>query len=411
MMRMIVRGRRRSLVNRRPEDGVVLLAITERRMASRREPAIDPPANDGTVDGLLVSVNRTMTDDAATSSPDRMREVCVLKNGNGASVAFLAYGGVITAINVPDSRGRIDNVVLGFNRLADYQTKSPYFGALVGRYANRIGGAKFTLDGVAYTLAANHGRNSLHGGNKGFDKVMWTVGPLRSVDGSVAADLTYVSQDGEEGYPGNLSVRVIYTLSDANELRIDYEATSDKPTVVNLTSHSYFNLAGNGSGSVEGHLLTLNADRYTPVDDMLIPTGELASVEGTPLDFRQATSIGARLRSADRQMAYGPGYDHNFVLNRSGEELAFAARVHEPQTGRILEVWTTEPGVQFYSGNNLNGTLCGSADRAYRQSDGFCLETQHFPDSPNKPDFPSTVLRPGESFRSTTVYRFLVDGS
>jgi aldose 1-epimerase len=338
-------------------------------------------------------------------------DIYTLKNDKGAAVKFLSYGGIITEIDVPDRWGRFDNIVLGFKNLADYETKNPYFGALIGRYGNRIGAAKFTLEGVEYKLAANNGPNSLHGGTKGFDKVVWKVEPLQPADGSAAARLSYLSKDGEEGYPGNLTAHVTYTLTSANELRLDYEATTDKPTVVNLTSHSYFNLAGNGSGGIGGHLLTLNADRYTPVDATLIPTGQLASVEGTPFDFRQAMPIGARIRSADTQMVYGRGYDHNFVLNRSGEGLALAARVYESQSGRIMEIRTTEPGIQFYSGNFLDSTLVGSADRQYRETDGFCLETQHFPDSPNKPNFPSTVLRPGQTLKSTTVHKFLTDAS
>ena len=337
-------------------------------------------------------------------------ELYTLTNDKGASVKFIAYGGIITEINVPDRWGRVGNIVLGFKDLADYETKNPYFGALIGRYGNRIGGAKFSLDGTQYQLAANNGPNSLHGGKKGFDKVVWTVEP--QTDASVAAaKLSYTSKDGEEGYPGTLTVQVVYTLTNDNELRIDYEAKTDKPTVVNLTSHSYFNLAGDGTGGIGDHILTINADRYTPVDATLIPTGELASVAGTPFDFRQGMPIGARIRSGTQQMVYGRGYDHNFVLNRSGDGLSLAARVYEPRSGRIMEISTTEPGVQFYSGNFLDSTLVGPTGAQYRQTDGFCLETQHFPDSPNKPDFPTTVLKPGETLKSTTVHKFSTDAS
>ena len=261
-----------------------------------------------------------------TTQDGKAVDLYTLTNDRGASVKFIAYGGIITAINVPDRWGKLGNIVLGFKELADYELKNPYFGALIGRYGNRIGGAKFTLAGTEYQLAANNGPNSLHGGTKGFDKVVWAVEPVTSESGA-AARLSYTSKDGEEGYPGTLTVRVVYTLTNDNELRIDYEATTDKPTAVNLTSHSYFNLAGDGTGGIGDHILTINADRYTPVDATLIPTGELASVTGTPFDFRQGMPIGARIRSNDAQMVYGRGYDHNFVLNRSGSGLSLAARV------------------------------------------------------------------------------------
>ena len=362
----------------------------------------------GATGALAASVEKSSY--GATKAGEAV-DVYTLKNDNGATVKFISYGGIITDIDVPDRWGRVGNVVLGFKNLADYETKNPYFGALIGRYGNRIGAAKFTLNGAEYKLAANNGPNSLHGGNKGFDKVVWKVEPLQSADGSAAARLTYLSKDGEEGYPGDLTAHVTYTLTMANEFRIDYEATTDKPTPVNLTSHSYFNLAGNGFGGIGGHFLTLNADRYTPVDATLIPTGQLAPVEGTPFDFRQGMLIGARIRSGDTQMVYGRGYDHNFVLNRSGAGLELAARVYEPKSGRIMEVLTTEPGIQFYSGDFLDSTLVGSNDRQYRETDGFCLETQHFPDSPNKPNFPATVLNPGQTLKSTTVHKFSTDAS
>jgi aldose 1-epimerase len=330
-------------------------------------------------------------------------------SGAGLVVGFMSYGGVITRIAAPDREGRVACVALGLASLADYERwKAPYFGALIGRYANRIGGARFTLDGKEYKLAANNGRNSLHGGTRGFNAAVWQVEP-REAAGGIDAVLSHFSPDGDEGYPGTLRVTVTYSLTDTAEFRIDYEATTDKPTVVNLTNHTYFNLAGNGAGSVADHLLQLEADRYTPIDEAQCPTGKIASVAGTPLDFRRPVPIGARLRSAHEQMRRGYGYDHNFVLNKPPGVLSLAARVHDPRSGRILEVLTTEPGVQFYTGNVLDGTMIGSSGGTYRQADGFALETQHFPDSPNHPEFPSTVLRPDETFRSTTVYRFLTD--
>lgn len=330
----------------------------------------------------------------------------ILTNGHCLEAKVIAYGGILTSLRVPDRNGNLGNVVLGFNNLEDYQTRNPFFGAIIGRYGNRIGNAKFTLDGVQYTLPVNDGPNSLHGGAKGFDKQTWTV--QDSTDNSVT--LTYLSKDGEQGYPGNLSVKNVYTLTDNNELRIEYTATTDKPTVVNLTNHSYFNLCGNGAGSVYDHIVTINADRYTPVNDTLIPTGELAPVEGTPFDFRLPRLVGAGLRSAHPQIVRARGYDHNFVVNRSeGDSLALAARVYDPTSGRIMEVFTTEIGVQFYTANFIDATLVGSSGGMYRQGDAFCLETQHFPDSPNKPEFPSTVLRPGETYHSVTVYKFSTD--
>jgi len=331
-----------------------------------------------------------------------------LTNAKNMSVGVINYGGIITSIKVPDRDGKLDNVVLGFRNIDDYVNKNPYFGVIAGRYANRIANAKFTLDGEEYKLAANNGPNSLHGGVKGFDKHIWQVKELQGSD-SVGLELAYLSPDGDEGYPGNLDVKVTYTLNDKNEFRIDYAATTDKATVVNLTSHSYFNLAGNGSGTVLDHKLTINADRYTPVDATSIPTG-IASVEGTPFDFRQPTRIGDRIRDGDQQLVYGRGYDHNWVLSRPNDgSLALAARLEDAKTGRIMEIETTEPGIQFYTGNFLDGTLVGSAGKMYRQGDGLCLETQHFPDSPNHPDFPSTVLKPGAVYKTSTVHRFLTD--
>jgi len=331
-----------------------------------------------------------------------------LTNAKNMSVGVINYGGIITSIKVPDRDGKIDNVVLGFRNIDDYASKNPYFGVIAGRYANRIAKAKFTLDGKEYKLAANNGPNSLHGGVKGFDKHIWQVKEIPGSD-SVGLELAYLSPDGDEGYPGNLDVKVTYTLNDKNEFRIDYAATTDKATVINLTSHSYFNLAGNGSGAVLDHKLTINADKYTPVDATSIPTG-IASVDGTPFDFRQPTRIGDRIRDGDQQLIYGRGYDHNWVLSRPNDgSLALAARLEDAKTGRIMEIETTEPGIQFYTGNFLDGTLVGSAGKMYRQGDGLCLETQHFPDSPNHPDFPSTVLKPGEVYKTSTVHRFFTD--
>lgn len=334
-----------------------------------------------------------------------------LTNANGIEVRVITFGGIITSLRVPDRNGGMDNVVLGCDHLADYATKSPYLGAIIGRYGNRIANARFTLDGRTYPLAANNGINALHGGLLGFDKVVWQAHELTD-DGRIGIALTYVSPDGEEGYPGTLTTTVTYTLTDDNALRIDYKATTDKNTVVNLTNHSYFNLAGNGAGSILGHIIQINADRYTPVDANLIPTGELAPVAGTPFDFREPKRIEAGVRSSHAQIVSGRGYDHNYVINRSSASgLELAARVYEPSTGRKLSVWTTEPGVQFYSGNFLDGTLVGSSGGLYRQGDGFCLETQHFPDSPNQPDFPSVVLKPGEIYQTSTVYAFTTDSA
>jgi len=329
-----------------------------------------------------------------------------LTNGKGMEAHITNYGGIVVTLVVPDRSGKPGDIVLGYDSLSSYRKATPYFGAIVGRYGNRIGKAKFTLDGREYTLKANDGPNTLHGGLRGFDKVVWDADESTPPTQPVLK-LTYVSPDGEEGFPGTLTATVTYTLTDSNELRIDYAATTDRPTVANLTHHSYFNLAGAGSGDILSHELMLNADRFTPIDSGLITTGELRSVEGTPMDFRTPTAIGARIGAKDDQLRYGRGYDHNWVLNRTGDGLSLAARVFEATSGRVMEVWTTQPGIQFYSGNFLDGSNIGKGGKAYAYRTGLCLETQHFPDSPNKPEFPSTVLRPGEKFTSTTVYRFL----
>ena len=336
-----------------------------------------------------------------------------LKNAHGMQAKVLDYGGIIVSLRVPDRNGRLDDVVLGFDSLGDYERGSPYFGAIIGRYGNRIARGRFTLDGRTYTLATNNGPNHLHGGVRGFDKVIWSVTPFQQSD-SVGLVMNYTSPDGEEGYPGTLRATVTYTLTDKNEFIFDYQATTDRPTPVNLTQHSYFNLAGDGKGDILGHVVTLNADRFTPVDSTLIPTGEMKSVAGTPFDFRTSTAIGARIDRNDEQLRYGRGYDHNFVLNKGGRggkggiegDVTLAAHVYEPTTGRVMEISTTEPGLQFYSGNFLDSTLRGKQGVVYGRRSGFAMETQHFPDSPNKPAFPSTILRPGEEYRSRTIYRF-----
>ena len=333
--------------------------------------------------------------------------VFTLKNAHGMALRVTDYGGIILTLLVPDKNGRLDDVVLGYDSLTGYLRSSPYFGALIGRYGNRIAHGRFTLDGKTYTLATNNGPNHLHGGLRGFDKVVWDVAPFEHPD-SVGLVLRYTSPNDEEGYPGTLRTTVTYTLTSANELVFDYSATTDRATPVNLTQHSYFNLAGDGKGDILGHVVTLNADRFTPVDSTLIPTGELKSVAGTPFDFRKPTPIGARIDQDDVQLRYGPGYDHNFVLNKAGDahDPTFAARVYEPASGRVMEIYTTEPGLQFYSGNFLDGTLHGKGGVVYRRRYGFAMETQHYPDSPNKPTFPSTTLRPGESYHSRTIYKF-----
>jgi aldose 1-epimerase len=329
-----------------------------------------------------------------------------LNNARGLEVRAIAYGAIILSVRAPDRRGRLDDVVLGCDDLEGYLTRSRYFGAVVGRYGNRIAHGRFTLDGRTFQLATNNGPNHLHGGVKGFDKVVWLAQP-HALDGHTAVAFSYTSPDGEEAYPGTLNARVSYALTERNELVVEYEATTDKPTLVNLTQHSYFNLAGEGRGDILQHVLSLEADRFTPVDDTSIPTGELAPVAGTPFDFRQPTAIGARIDADHEQLRRGAGYDHNFVL-RDGPVpggLRHAARVFEPASGRTLDVATTEPGVQFYAGTHLGGQI-GKHGHPYGPRTAFCLETQHFPDSPNHPHFPSTILRPGATYRSKTVFTF-----
>ena len=330
-------------------------------------------------------------------------DLYTLSNSKGVEVRIMTYGGTVVSLKVPDRGGKLGDVVLGYDDLEGYLKNNPYFGSIIGRYANRIAKGRFSLNGRQYVLAQNNGENHLHGGIKGFDKVVWKATEVQGSD-SVGLSLSYVSKDGEEGYPGNLSVTVVYTLTENNDLRIDYSATTDQDTVVNLSHHSYFNLAGDGS--ILNHSLMINADRFTPVDKTLIPTGELRSVKGTPMDFTRSTAVGGRIDQSYEQLTLGGGYDHNWVLNRSGRGLSLAARLTEPTSGRTMEVFTTEPGIQFYTGNFLDGSITGKGGRVYNKRHGLCLETQHFPDSPNKSKFPSTVLKRGQSFASTTVYRF-----
>ena len=367
--------------------------------------------------GAFVAIAGAVTGHAATKlaqaefgkMPDGAAiRIYTLTNKNKLQARIADYAGVVVSLNAPDRNGRMADVVLGFDTLPEYLANpTQYFGAIIGRYGNRIGAARFTLNGVEYKLPKNNGENSLHGGGDGFFKRVWK--PRVLPDGGL--ELSYLSKDGEEGYPGNLSVTVTYRLTDANELKINYAATTDKDTVVNLTNHSYFNLKGAGSGDILGHNLMLNAERFTPVDKGLIPTGDLLGVAGTPFDFRKLTAIGARIEQNDEQLKIGAGYDHNWVLNKSGNALTLAARVEEPSSGRTLEVYTSEPGIQFYSGNFLDGSVKGKGGKVYGHRSAFCLETQHFPDSPNHPAFPSTVLKTGQRYQSTTVYRFGTGGA
>jgi aldose 1-epimerase len=361
---------------------VALWAVATLGCSSQKEPAVTPQKT---------SWGQTPEGESV--------ELYTLTNAKGSEARIVTYGGIVVSLKVPDRSGAPGDVVTGFDNLDGYLTPAPYFGAIIGRYGNRIGKSRFSLNGVEYTLASNDGENHLHGGVRGLDKRVWTARPLSPQ----SLELTYLSKDGEEGYPGNLSTTVTYTLTDANELKIEYSATTDKDTVVNLTSHSYFNLAG--QGDILGHQVVIHADRFTPVDQGLIPTGELKSVAGTPFDFRTAKTIGERIEQKDEQLIFGRGYDHNWVLNRSGSGLETAARVTDPKSGRVMEVLTTEPGLQFYTGNFLDGTLQGKG-RVYTRRSAFCMETQHFPDSPNQPGFPSTVLKPGGRYQTTTVYRF-----
>lgn len=332
--------------------------------------------------------------------PDgREIELYTVSNANGLKARLMTYGAALVSLEVPDRQGKFSDVTLGHDSLEGYLSASPYFGSTVGRYANRIAKGRFTLNGVEYKLRTNDKENHLHGGIKGFDKVVWRAEPVQE-DGELGVKFEYLSKDGEEGYPGNLSCTVIYTLTNKDELKISYEATSDKAAPVNLTHHSYFNLAGQGEGDILDHELMLNADHYTPVDDGLIPTGEIQSVKGTPWDFTKTKTIGSEINKVRG------GYDHNFVLKNREGELILAARLHHPGSGRTMDIYTNEPGIQFYSGNFLDGSITGKSGKVYRKYYGLCLETQHFPDSPNKPSFPSTILNPDEIYKSLTVYKF-----
>jgi aldose 1-epimerase len=336
----------------------------------------------------------------------RTVELFTLTNAGGMEVGIMNYGGAITVIKAPDRAGALADVTLGFDTLEGYlQPTNPYFGALCGRVANRIANGRFKLGPVEYKLAQNNGKNSLHGGLIGFDKKLWAARILESPQGP-ALELSYTSPDGEEGYPASLHTQVLYSLSDHNELKIDYFATSDRETLVNLTNHAYFNLAGEGNGNVLGHEMQLHADCFTPIDNNLIPTGHLAPVKGTPFDFTRGQPIGLQINEDHPQLTFGLGYDHNFVINRTGHGLAVAAKVREPKSGRTMEVYTTEPGVQLYTGNFLNQDVVGKGGKTYDFRFGFCLETQHFPDAINHPHFPSIVLHPGQTYRQTTVYKF-----
>jgi aldose 1-epimerase len=336
-------------------------------------------------------------------------DLYTLKNANGMVVKITNYGGIVTSIKVPDKNNKFDDVVLGFNNLKDYLGNNPFFGAIIGRYANRIGNGKFSINGVEHTLAKNNWKNTLHGGIKGFDKVVWEAEPVTGKKGQ-SLKLTYMSKDGEEGFPGNLNVKVTYTLTDDNSFQIDYYATTDKITIVNLTNHTYWNLAGEGSGDILSHQLRINADSFTPIDQDSIPTGEIRSVQGTPMDFRRPEAVGARINTNYDQLRFANGYDHNWVIN-SGDDAkpALAATVYEPVSGRYMEVYTTEPGIQFYSGNFLNENIIGKSGKGYGARSALCLETQHYPDSPNKPEFPTVLLKPGEQYRTTTIYKFSVN--
>jgi aldose 1-epimerase len=338
------------------------------------------------------------------TSDGRPVSLYTLTNSHGVEVRAMNYGGIIVSIRVPDRKGQFADIVLGHDTGEGYMPNPPYLGAIVGRYANRIADGSFTLDGKTYSLPKNDGPNTLHGGTTNtFDRVLWDAETLK---GKPGVAFSYVSKDGDDGFPGNLKVKVAYTLTDSNELILDYQATTDKATPINVSQHSYFNLAGEGTGDILNHEIMINAERFTPVDKNLIPTGELRPVKGTPLDFTTPAKMGARIDDNYEQVVLGHGYDHNFVINRKGDSLALAARVYEPSSGRVLEVSTTQPGLQFYTGNFLDGTVTGKQGHVYQRHYGFCLETQHFPDSPNHPDFPSTILKPGETFRQKTVFKF-----
>ena len=360
---------------------------------------------------MSTNSNSTITKaDFGKMSDGKPVEIYTLRNAKGAEARIMTYGGIVQSLCVPDKHGKLADVVLGFDTLDGYVNPTyvkgcPYFGALIGRYGNRIGGAKFALAGRTHTLAGNNNGNSLHGGVKGFDQVVWTAKPSVGIHGPQLV-LAYLSRDGEEGFPGNLEVTATYTLTDENELKLEFTAKTDKPTVVNLTHHSYFNLAGQGTGDILGHLVQINADQTTPVDSGLITTGTFADVTGTPFDFRTPIAIGARINDSDKVLQDGPGYDHNWVINKPLGQFGLQARIVEPTSGRVLEVWSDEPGLQFYAGNFLDGSLTGKGGKVYRRRTGFCMEPQHYPDSPNKANFPSVELKPGQTHHNEIVYKF-----
>ena len=355
---------------------------------------------------LVAHAQATVTKESfGKNADDENIDLYTLRNAKGVEAKITNLGGILVSLKVPDRNGKFDDVVLGFNDLDSYLKPHPYFGALIGRYGNRIAKGRFTLNGVEYKLAVNNGENHLHGGIKGFDKVIWAGRESRTKAGP-AVVLTYLSKDGEEGYPGNLNVTVVYTLTNNNELKIDYSATTDKDTVINLTHHSYFNLAGEGNGDILNHRVLINATRFLPTDPGSIPTGELRKVTGTPFDFLKLTAIGARINQEEEQLKLGNGYDHTWIINGRPETLRLAAQAFDPTSSRRMQVWTTEPGMQFYTGNFLDGTLTGKSGKIYQRRYGFCFETQHYPDSPNQPAFPTTTLKKGTTYRSTTIYRF-----
>jgi aldose 1-epimerase len=361
------------------------------------KPTAKPAAKPEAKEARLMSAHKEFFG----QTPDgRQIHLYTLTNTNALRARITSYGAILVSLEVPDRDGDLADITLGFDALDGYLGEHPYFGAVVGRYANRIGKARFVLNGTEYKLAANNGENHLHGGTKGFDKAIWKLEDISAESNKAIVKMSYVSEDGEEGYPGNLACSVTYTLTKDDELRISYEAETDKPTVVNLTNHSYFNLAGQGTGDILGHELMLNADKYTVVDEGLIPTGENRAVKDSPMGFAVPMTIGSRIKQVEG------GYDHNYVLNSSGGTLALAAKVYEPTSGRIMEIHTDQPGVQFYTGNFLDGSIKGKAGKVYQKNYGFCLETQHFPDSPNKPDFPSVVLNPGQKYATVTVHKF-----
>lgn len=342
-----------------------------------------------------------------TTADGKAVDVYTLTNSNGSEARIITYGGTVVSLKVPDKSGKFGDVVLGYDSVVDYEKHTSFFGALIGRYGNRIAKGKFKIGANEYTLATNNGENHLHGGVKGYDRVVWAGRAFVNASGA-NLELTYLSKNGEEGYPGNLTIKVIYTVTEMNELRVVYAATTDKATVVNLTHHSYFNLAGAGNGTILDHELMINADAFLPTDAGSIPTGEIRSVSGRIFDFRKPTAIGARINMADQQLEFGKGYDHNWVLNKKGKVLTLAASVYENTSGRVMKVLTTEPGLQFYSGNFLDGAIKGKGGQDYPYRSGFCLEAQHYPDSPNQPKFPSTLLKPGQKYSQTTIYAFSV---